>query len=117
MKGIKKIRLSKCDKVWGQLIRESDQSCQYCGQENYLAAHHIYTRAIKATRLILENGITLCPAHHVFSSEFSAHKTPEKFKKWFANKWPTRLKIIKARLKTKITERQAIKDFVKKHDL
>jgi hypothetical protein len=30
-----------------------------------------------------ENGICLCYSDHVESSEFSAHKTPDKFKDWF----------------------------------
>jgi len=82
MKGLHKIAVSNHDKRWGKKVRERDERCCYCGSTSNLAAHHIFGRARNGTRFVLDNGITLCPAHHVFSYEFSAHKTPEKFKRW-----------------------------------
>lgn len=82
MEGFRKISITTHDKHWGKLVRERDGKCAYCGGTNYLAAHHIFGRARNGTRLVLENGITLCPSHHVFNDDFSAHKTPEKFKRW-----------------------------------
>src|SRR3990167_756101 len=82
MKGYSKISIDTLDTKWGKLVRERDGKCRYCGGTNYLAAHHIFGRSRSGTRFVIENGITLCPSHHVFSDDFSAHKTPEKFKKW-----------------------------------
>lgn len=60
---------------------------------------------------MLENGISLCPKHHVFSSEFSAHKTPEKFTKWFKKTFPDRYKKIIKKAQKTIKESEAIKEF------
>ncbi len=82
MKGFRKISISKLDKEWGRLVRERDGKCLYCGKTDYIQAHHLFMRSRSATRFNLKNGISLCSAHHVFNSEFSAHRTPDKFKAW-----------------------------------
>jgi hypothetical protein len=109
---IKKIRLGKWDKIWSQMVRTRDERCayKYCPNGN-LAAHHIKGRSCKATRFLISNGISLCPSHHVFNHEFSAHKTPEKFERWFKKEFPERWKQIRAKTKTIQTERQAILEF------
>lgn len=108
---IKKIRLSKYDVKWGILVRGRDERCLKCGRTEYLAAHHFVRRSVKPTRLMLENGITLCPSCHVFSHIFSAHKTPTEFKKWFKEKYPKRYKLVMAKEKEYMSERMAIKEF------
>ena len=30
----------------------------------------------------VDNGVCLCAGHHVFKSDFSAHKTPTEFVEW-----------------------------------
>ena len=82
MKGYRKISIDGLDKKWGKLVRDRDGSCRYCGLTTNLAAHHIFGRGRSGTRYVLDNGITLCPSHHVFNDTFSAHKTPEKFQRW-----------------------------------
>ena len=72
----------KLDRLWSELVRERDGCCMYCGRTESLDAHHIIGRANRSTRWDLENGITLCKKHHVFSNEFSAHGTPVKFTHW-----------------------------------
>ena len=111
---IKIIRLSAADKQWSGIVRKRDGKCAVCGSVVNLAAHHIEGRAKKATRLLVENGITLCPSHHVFNNDFSAHRTPKDFKNWFIKTFPKRWKIIQDKLKSKITEREAILEFQKK---
>lgn len=106
-----KIRMSACDKEWSKLVRERDGKCLACGKRSNLAAHHFVRRSIKSTRLIIENGVTLCPGCHVFNHEFSAHKTPEMFKRWFKKRFPNRAKFVEKRAKTHMTERQAILEF------
>lgn len=114
---IRKVRLSKYDKIWAQFDRERDGVCLVCGKKEYLAAHHFKGRACKATRLILDIGITLCAGHHVFNHEFSAHKTPEAFERWFKKEYPGRCKMIGQLAQTIVTERQAIKDFYENYNL
>ena len=82
MKGFRKISIDKCDILWSNLVRARDGKCAYCGKKEYLAAHHIFGRSNSATRFLLANGITLCPSHHVFSPQFSAHRTDQSFRTW-----------------------------------
>lgn len=111
-KSINAIRLSKYDKIWAKKVRERDGACLYCGSTEYLNAHHFKGRASKSTRLMLENGVTLCSKHHVFSSEWSAHKTPEKFTKWFKKNFADRYKLIIKKAQTMMSERLAIQEFI-----
>ena len=72
----------KLDEAWSKLVKLRDKKCMYCGKTDYLNAHHIYSRSKRSVRWDIDNGIALCVAHHVFSSTFSAHKTPLEFIKW-----------------------------------
>ena len=116
---IKKIRISKYDKIWSRTVRERDNfTCQVCGRYDttYSAAHHILRRGIKSTRLQPFNGITLCPGCHVFSHKFSAHRTPEAFKRWFEERFSERANRIHGLERVYKTERQAIKEFIEKYE-
>lgn len=108
---IKKIRLSTYDEQWSKKARELQPNCEYCGSPEFLNAHHYKGRSCKATRLMMENAVILCSKHHVFSSDFSAHKTPEKFERWFKKKFPERRKRIIKKAQTMMTERAAIEEF------
>jgi hypothetical protein len=113
-----KLRFTKHDIKWSTLVRERDGKCLYCGRaapQYVLNAHHYLRRGVKATRLMLENGITLCFQCHTNSYEFSAHKTPEAFRRWFKKTYPDRVKAIEQRAKQHITERQAILEFQQLH--
>ena len=114
---IKTIKFSKYDKIWSRLVRERDGKCVYeiCQLTERLNAHHFKGRSCKATRLLLENGVTLCAGHHVFSSEWSAHKTPEKFERWFKKTYPHRYEAIRKKAQIMMPERQAIQEFIEKH--
>jgi hypothetical protein len=114
---IKKIKLSKYDKIWSQFVRKRDGECLYCHRTEALNAHHFKGRSCKSTRLLLVNGISLCAGCHVFSSVFSAHKTPEKFEKWFKKTYPERYQEIRKRAQTIMSEREAIKEFCEKFNL
>lgn len=106
-----KIRLTKYDTEASRLCRERDGACLYCGRPTSLNAHHVIGRANKAVRFCLENLVTLCVYHHVFSSDFSAHKTPEKFKRWFMKKYSLRWEIVRRKAQTHLSERDAVKEF------
>ncbi len=110
---IKKIKIGKYDKLWSKLARELKPRCEYCGSYEFLNAHHFKGRACKATRLMMENAVVLCSSHHVFNSDFSAHKTPEKFERWFKKEFPKRYKAIIKKAQTMMSERLAIAEFIK----
>jgi hypothetical protein len=109
---IKKIKLSKYDTQWSKIAREKTPYCEYCKQTEGLNAHHFKGRSCKATRLMMENAVILCVSHHVFNHEFSAHKTPEKFERWFKETFPDRHRAIIVKAQTMMSEREAIKEFI-----
>lgn len=78
-KGIDK----KLDDAWSLLVKlRAKMKCEYCHTSRNLNSHHIYSRSKKSTRWSTMNGICLCVSHHVFSSVFSAHKSPLEFTDW-----------------------------------
>ncbi len=108
---INKIRISTYDAKWSKKARGLRPYCEYCGATENLNAHHYIRRSVKSTRLFLPNAVILCAKHHVFNHEFSAHKTPEKFKRWFKKMFPDRLKEILKKEKEYMTEKMAIEEF------
>lgn len=73
----------KLDIAWSKLVKLlAGERCEVCGEKDSLASHHIFTRSKKSTRWDVLNGLALCYLHHVESSSFSAHKTPEAFLTW-----------------------------------
>lgn len=88
----------KLDDAWSLLVKlKAGNKCEYCGKQNYLNSHHVFSRSKKSTRWSIANGVCLCVGHHTFSSSFSAHKTPTEFTEWIRNKrgetWYTNLRI------------------------
>ena len=79
--------LSKvADVLWSKLIRLKEWKCEYCWSTDNLNAHHIFTRHSKNTRWESLNWVCLCAKHHIFSDEWSAHKTPVEFTYWLEEK-------------------------------
>jgi hypothetical protein len=79
----KKTLEKKLDNKWAEAIKvRAGFRCEYCGKRENLNSHHIFTRSRKATRWELNNGCCLCVGCHIFSSKFSAHKTPIEFTHW-----------------------------------
>ena len=81
----KKTRTSKkrkLDRLWSTLVKErANHKCEYCGKTTHLNSHHIFSRNNHSVRWDLENGVCLCPSHHVLGN-FSAHKAPIEFSEW-----------------------------------
>ena len=78
-KGIDK----RLDDTWAKLVKlRAGNKCEVCQKTTHLNSHHIYSRAKKSTRWHPKNGVCLCVGCHVFSSRFSAHKTPLEFVDW-----------------------------------
>jgi len=72
---------NKLDTLVSQICRKQGY-CTICNKSNgVLNAHHFRTRKIKTLRWYLPNLVCLCVHHHTWDQKFSAHKTPEAFKK------------------------------------
>ena len=69
------------DEQW-KIVMHQKGRCEVCGKTTRLNAHHFYSRSALSTRWDLDNGFLLCVGCHVFSSKFSAHKTPADFVEW-----------------------------------
>lgn len=86
IKRLEKKELKKKDKEWALNVKKRfNNSCIFCGSHEKINAHHIIPREIKKFRHEIDNGIALCPKHHRFSFEFSAHQNPFAFMLWFSN--------------------------------
>lgn len=73
----------KADDLWSIAVKINYwMKCAYSWECDNLNSHHIFTRSRNATRWDIDNGICLTANHHTFSQEFSAHKTPARFKEW-----------------------------------
>lgn len=78
---MKKKLSNMLDKAWSMKIKEYGL-CEVCHKITNLNAHHFYSRSIRIVRWDVDNGFCLCVGCHVFSSKFSAHKTPAEFVEW-----------------------------------
>ena len=71
------LKLTKEDKEWAYSVKARDGfKCVICGESERLNAHHIIVRENHATKLDIENGLSLCPKHHFFCRKISAHNNP-----------------------------------------
>jgi hypothetical protein len=89
------------DNLWRYAIyKQGNNVCEYCKKEGQLNAHHIFSRSNFSVRWDLDNGISLCPEHHIYGNE-SFHKSPAEMLEWIKEKrgleWYNRL-LQKARL-------------------
>lgn len=87
MKKIKKPTKKKlikiADALWSEKVKKlAGYKCEYSGQTEHLNSHHVYSRSNHSVRWDVRNGVCLTVGHHVFSSVFSAHKTPIEFIEW-----------------------------------
>lgn len=82
---VKKALSTKLDKAWADKVKEYGM-CEVCHKTKSLNAHHFYSRSIRVVRWDVDNGFCLCVGCHVFSSKFSAHKTPAEFVEWAIEK-------------------------------
>ncbi len=65
----------KCDDLNRQIVRNRDQTCQWCfNPKTRLEVHHIISRNVLAVRYNQDNGITLCASCHR-----KAHSNPLAF--------------------------------------
>jgi hypothetical protein len=75
--GYTKKQLNKTiDKLWSEYVRKRDGKCIICGSTNHIQAHHIFSRRYMSLRYNVDNGVTLCFAHH----HHLAHSLYEEFR-------------------------------------
>ena len=89
---------AKADKEWSAKVKElAGMKCEVCGTTQHLNSHHIFSRVNHSVRWDLDNGICLCPSHHNFNHELSAHKAPCEFTHWIIESrgqdWYDRLRL------------------------
>lgn len=104
MKGKRKI--TKEDREWAKKVKQRDQECVICGKQEHLNAHHIIPREIKEFKHDMKNGITLCPRHHRFSFELSAHQNPLAFFMWLEQNRPMQLNYLRKQTHERATKRE-----------
>lgn len=84
-----KLKLTKEDVEWANSVKRRDRGCVICGEVYRLNAHHLIPREIKETKYDIDNGLSLCPKHHMFSRIISAHNNPLALVLWLRKnrKW------------------------------
>lgn len=83
LKKLEKQERNKKDKEWGEAVKNRDNNkCVICSSEERLNPHHIISRTILSLRHDIKNGLSLCPLHHNFSRQFSAHGNSLPFIIW-----------------------------------
>lgn len=86
------LKLTKEDRDWAKKVKERDGwKCVICGENRLLNAHHIIARENKKTKYDIHNGLSLCPTHHFFNRQLSAHNNPLGLFMWLSENRPSQL--------------------------
>lgn len=76
-------------KEWSILVRKRDgNKCVICGESKIVHAHHLIPREIHDYRFQVDNGISLCPRHHKYATDISAHRNSIAFYLWLQENRP-----------------------------
>jgi len=97
------------DNLWSKLVKlKARNKCEYCGREDTLNSHHIYSRSNPAVRWDERNGCCLCALHHVLG-QHSFHKSPIEMLDWLRDKrgenWYIVLRLIAFQTHNKIDKK------------
>ena len=83
IKQLAKREANKLMKEWSNAVKDRDKRiCVICKDAKMLNAHHIIPRENAKLRYDINNGISLCPKHHQFSRDISAHSNSFIFYVW-----------------------------------
>ena len=100
------LKLTKEDREWAKQVKERDNwECVICGSSLRLNAHHIIARENHETKFDIENGLSLCPKHHFFCRQVSAHNNPLGVLMWLETNRPEQIEYLKQRLVEIIDDR------------
>lgn len=93
------LKLTAEDKEWAGKVKDRDEwKCVVCGNTYRPNAHHIIARENHETKFDVKNGITLCPKHHFFCRQLSAHNNPFGFQLWLEINRPEVIEYLKDRM-------------------
>ena len=99
----RRLKLTEEDKAWAKSVKDRDGwKCVICGNTERPNAHHIIARENHETKLDIHNGLTLCPKHHFFSRQISAHNNPIGIFLWLKINRPDQLNYLFERMKNEI---------------
>lgn len=88
------------DKEWRAFCVDRDNNeCVICGSKERTNVHHIIPSQNKKLRNDPQNGICLCPKHHRFSREISAHQNSFAFFLWFFENERDKFEYLKEKIK------------------
>ena len=74
-----------------QIVIERDKGCIVCGSREKMNVHHLIPKNHKFLKHEPLNLVTLCPLHHRFSFEISAHQNPILFNLFLIGKYPDKI--------------------------
>ena len=95
----RRLKLTKEDKEWAKQVKARDGNmCVVCGETERLNAHHIIVRENHETKLDVQNEISLCPTHHFFNRQISAHNNPIGFLMWLEKNRPKQLNYLRKKM-------------------
>lgn len=93
------LKLTAEDKEWAQKVKTRDfWSCVICNSKERINAHHIIVRENAETKFDVENGLSLCPKHHFFCRQISAHNNPIGLFMWLEKHRPEQLQYCKSKM-------------------
>ena len=102
------MELLKKDREWANDVKNRDGwACVICGNKDKPNAHHILVRERHSYKYEVDNGITLCVLHHLFSRHISAHNASLPFYTWLAANRPEQFEIATER-SLKIIENESV---------
>lgn len=101
------LKLTKEDKEWANKVKERDgHKCVICGNAERLNAHHIIVRENHKTKFDVDNGVALCPKHHFFDRQISAHNNPLGMFLWLEIHRPAQFNYVKTKMWEILNETQ-----------
>jgi hypothetical protein len=93
------LKLTSEDKAWATAVKQRDDfKCVICGNPERLNAHHIIVRENHETKYDVMNGLSLCPKHHFFCRQVSAHNNPIGLFIWLEKNRPEQFNYCKAKM-------------------
>ena len=94
------LKLTPEDKEWSHAVKLRDGfKCVICGETERLNAHHIIVRENPEVKYDILNGLSLCPTHHFFNRQISAHNNPIGLLLWLEENRPEQLSYLRAKMK------------------
>jgi len=90
------LKLTAEDRAWAKAVKDRDGwACVVCKDPLHPNAHHIIVRENHETKFDIQNGLTLCPKHHFFCRQISAHNNPLGLFLWLEKNRPEQLNYLK----------------------